>query len=312
MGYQTRSSGGAVARSPVVATFKNNGHKNHSAASARVLNGRARAEPTGPRCIQCLRAPPSGTAYYADVQYRPVSTGQCEHGPFCYICRNRIASCTLPSCVCRAMIRSWGESTWPEGTAVGSRSSTTPRQSTQSKAQVRSSAGDSNGFYTWDGFSDTKVSNSPPIEGPVMGPVMGPELPPPQAMEVEHGPAPAPPAVSSKSPAANGVSAVNGSSVAAATAVNGHKTGGALNELQSQTQNGHSQNGHSSQMQMPPAKRHVPQGFASADEKAKQQRTGATGPEAALRFAMDAARGQQKRRTAPPGSRSSAAAGVGR
>jgi hypothetical protein len=37
----------------------------------------------------------------------------CRHGPFCARCAAAVQRCTLPACVCRALLSGWREEQWP-------------------------------------------------------------------------------------------------------------------------------------------------------------------------------------------------------
>jgi len=64
--------------------------------------------------VQCRRPQPAKcTAAYADVICRPICQRDCTHGPFCARCRWAIAKRVLPTCICRALIDVWRETSWP-------------------------------------------------------------------------------------------------------------------------------------------------------------------------------------------------------
>mmetsp|Transcript_31167 Transcript_31167/g.71153 ORF Transcript_31167/g.71153 Transcript_31167/m.71153 type:complete len:263 (-) Transcript_31167:58-846(-) len=164
--------------SPVVVTAKT-GHKIATAAGARVLNGSSCTQLAGPRCLQCKHSPSSGSlAHYADVQHRPVTTGRCDHGPFCDRCRARMATCTLPSCICRALIRSWGETTWPEGsmaTSGGASASRTVQPKSGSLQKPQSADAAAGSFFVWEeSFNGNSKRNMPMVEGDEIGPALPP------------------------------------------------------------------------------------------------------------------------------------------
>mmetsp|Transcript_61142 Transcript_61142/g.129129 ORF Transcript_61142/g.129129 Transcript_61142/m.129129 type:complete len:382 (+) Transcript_61142:93-1238(+) len=75
----------------------------------------AASAPKGaPRCVQCrLPQPVKCTASYADVLCRSLFQPDCAHGPFCARCRRSVSCRVLPSCVCRALVNTWHELTWP-------------------------------------------------------------------------------------------------------------------------------------------------------------------------------------------------------
>lgn len=61
-------------------------------------------------CVRCRSERPERRPMrYANVASRPLFEPNCPHGPFCDWCQRRISAGTLPSCTCRALIRSWRE-----------------------------------------------------------------------------------------------------------------------------------------------------------------------------------------------------------
>mmetsp|Transcript_28694 Transcript_28694/g.52261 ORF Transcript_28694/g.52261 Transcript_28694/m.52261 type:complete len:292 (+) Transcript_28694:62-937(+) len=255
-GTVRRHSGlGPVNRSPLVVTVKN-GQKN-AAAGARVLNGSSHSQLAGPRCLQCMRSPAAGSsAHYADVQHRPVTTGKCEHGPFCDRCRARIAACTLPSCVCRALIRSWGETTWPEGSAItcgGASASRVVQPKSESLQKPQSGDTAAGGFFAWDSFHGNSKRSVSAVEGEAAGPALPPTKAAKETANIQH---------SNDSIISRGMPRLD-SDVSMKNAVNGH-TGGVTNG-----------NALVHSQQMPPAKRMV-SGPAADDlqpAKTKQKTT---------------------------------------
>eukprot|EP00435_Cladocopium_sp_Y103_P061722 s64_g23.t1 len=65
-------------------------------------------------CIQCRRRSnerPTSAAF-AEVVAKPLFA-VCRHGPFCTRCAAAVQRCTLPACVCRALLNSWRQEEWP-------------------------------------------------------------------------------------------------------------------------------------------------------------------------------------------------------